>query len=247
MHGFIVNSKEWALVAPGLAKHFRVIAPDLPGFGESERPHEFPYHREGYAEVICDLMAGLDLPRAHVAGHSMGGAIALTLAADYPERVDRLAVINSVSYPFDLPIKGRLPLMPLVGPFVFKKLYNRILFHDYFRKQVFAPGFRYDKAAVDAYYRAFDPPDAREAAYRVLRATIDVASLAPKISKVRAPTLVIWGELDPMFPVEFGARLAREIPGARLEVMAGVGHAPPEEAPARTVELLMRHFGVENP
>ena len=77
IHGFLVNHKEWALVIPGLAKHFRVIAPDLPGFGESERPAEFRYEREGYAEVVRDLIAGLDIPRAHIAGHSMGGAIAL--------------------------------------------------------------------------------------------------------------------------------------------------------------------------
>jgi pimeloyl-ACP methyl ester carboxylesterase len=242
IHGFLVNSKEWSLVMPGLAKHFRVIAPDLPGFGESERPYEFRYEREGYAETVRDLLAGLDIPRAHVAGHSMGGAVAIVLAADHPECVDRLALINTVSYPFDVPLKGRLPLLPVVGPLLFKHLYTRALFHDYFKSNVFAPGFKYDKAAVDAYYRAFDPPDARDAAYRVLHSTVDLASLGPKIPKVRAPTLVLWGELDPMFPVSFGQRLGREIPNARVETLAGCGHAPPEEMPERTVEILTRHF-----
>lgn len=242
VHGFLVNSREWALITPGLARHFRVIAPDLPGFGESERPVNYPYTREGYAETVCDLLAGLEISRAHVVGHSMGGAIALVLAADHPERVDKLAVINTVSYPFELPLKGRLPLLPIVGPLVFKYLYNRPLFHDYFKRNVFAPGFKYDRATVDAYYRAFDPPDAREAAYRVLQSMTDLSSLGPKIAKVRAPTLIVWGELDPMFPVSFGARLAREIPNARLETLPGCGHAPPEEMPERTVDILSRHF-----
>jgi pimeloyl-ACP methyl ester carboxylesterase len=237
-----VNHHEFDALLPGLLRSFRVIAPDLPGFGESERPRDFPYHREGYAETLCDLLAGLDVGPVNVAGHSLGGAISLVLAADHPERVAKLALINSVSYPFELPFKARIPQLPVLGEFVFKRLYNRALMHDYFTRNVFAPGFKYDRASVDGYYRAFDPPDARDAAYRVLHTTLDMASLGPKIPKVRAPTLVLWGELDPMFPVALGARLAREIPGARFETVPGSGHSPPEEAPEKTVELLTRHF-----
>jgi pimeloyl-ACP methyl ester carboxylesterase len=116
------------------------------------------------------------------------------------------------------------------------------VFHSYFRNSVFAPGFAYDRKAVDAYYDAFKTADAREAAYRVLPNTTDLTSLVPKIGRVRAPTLVVWGESDPMFPVALGMRLARDLQHARLETIPGVGHAPPEESPARTAELLLRHF-----
>jgi pimeloyl-ACP methyl ester carboxylesterase len=242
VHGWLVNSKEWSLVIPGLAKRFRVIAPDLPGFGESDYPTEFRYDREGYAETLCNLLAGLEIPRAHVAGHSFGGAVSIVFAADYPERVDRLALINTISYPFNVPLSGRIALFPVVGPFLFKRLYSRSVFHDYFKRSVFAPGFKYDRAMVDAYYDRFSPPAARDAAYRVLPVTTDLTSLGPKISKVRAPTLILWGEQDPMFPVALGTRLSREITGSQLKTLAGCGHAPPEEMPERTIEMLEHHF-----
>lgn len=219
-----------------------MIIPDLPGFGESEKPADFDYTREGFAETILDLLAGLDAPRAHVCGHSMGGAIALTLAADHPERVDRLAVINSVSYPFKPPFTGRLVQLPGIGPFVFKKLYTRPVFKDYFRKSVYAPGFVMDEEAFEYFYRCFDRPDARDAAYRALPAATDLSSLTPKVTRVRAPTLIVWGELDPMFPVSFAQRLHRDILGSELHTLPGCGHAPPEEQPARTAELLIEHF-----
>jgi pimeloyl-ACP methyl ester carboxylesterase len=242
VHGFIVHSGVWSQVIPALAKHFRVIALDLPGSGGSERPREYRYDREAFAETVCDLMAGLDIPRAHIAGHSLGGAVALTLAADHPERVDRLAVINSQCYPFELPVKGRIPLVPIIGEFIFKQLYVRPMFHAYFRDNVFAPGFQYDRAAIDSFYRAFNTPDGRDAAYRVLRSTVDMVSLGPRIAKVRAPALVLWGELDPLFPLDLGMRLARDLPRARLETLPGVGHSPIEERPEAAAALLVRHF-----
>src|SRR5262249_44834636 len=96
IHGIFVNHAEFSGIIPALAKRFRVIAPDLPGFGESEHPRDFPYDREGFSETVCNLLAGLEIPRAFVTGHSLGGAIALVLSADHPERVERLAVINTV-------------------------------------------------------------------------------------------------------------------------------------------------------
>ena len=242
VHGFLVSGRSWHPIVADLAARFRVIIPDLPGFGDSEKPAVFRYDREGYADVLCDLMAGLDVPRAHVAGHSYGGSVALVLAADHPERVDRLALINTLAYPFALPWSGRVALTPVIGGFLFKQLYTRGLFHSYFRNSVFAPGFAYDRKTVDAYYDAFRTADAREAAYQLLPTIGDVTSLIPKIAKVRAASLVVWGESDPLFPISLGTRLARDLQAARFETIPGVGHAPPEESPARTAELLIRHF-----
>lgn len=240
IHGFLVSHREWLPMLPALTRDFRVIALDLPGFGQSEKPARggYPYTREAFAETVADLMSHLGVARAHVCGHSMGGSIALTLAADRPELVDRLVVIDSACFPFDVPLKGRLPLLPVVGPFLFKKLYGRALLRDYFRNEVWSGHPGMDLAQVDAYFDAFDPPEAREAAYACLRTTTDLASLGPKIPRVRAKTLVVWGDDDRIFPLALGQRLAREIPAARLRVVAHSGHAPNEEHPAATAELV---------
>jgi pimeloyl-ACP methyl ester carboxylesterase len=243
VHGYLVSGRAWSRVLPALSEKFRCVIPDLPGFGESEKPADFNYSREGFAESILDLMAGLDAPRANLCGHSMGGAVAMTLAAEHPERVEKLAVSNSVSYPFKPPFSARLVGVPGLGPFIFKTLYNKMVFRDYFRNSVYAPGFKIDEADLDYFYRCFDRPEAREAAYRAFSAATDLTSLVPKVTRVRAPTLIVWGELDPMFPVSLAQRLSRDILGSQLHTLPGCGHAPPEEQPERTASLLLEHFG----
>lgn len=242
VHGMFTSARVWQRVIPRLAAQFRVIAPDLPGFGASEKPTRYAFTREAYAETLCDLLAGVDAPRAHVVGHAMGGAIALTLAADHPEVVDRLAVINTLPARGPMPLQARLSLVPVVGSFLLKQFYTRAAFHGYFRDEVYAPDTRYDRAAVDAWFDAFDPPEARECALRALRSAADVSALGPRIAKVRAPTLVLWGERDRHGPVHMGRRLAYEIPGARFEPIARAAHSPHEELPDATVDALLRHL-----
>ncbi len=244
VHGFLVSHKEWLPMVPFLAEHFRLILPDLPGFGASEKrgAEGYPYTREAFAETIADLMSALGLSRAHICGHSMGGGISLTLAADRPELVDRLCVIDSMSYEFEAPLKGRLPQLPVVGPLIFKRLYGRSLLRDYFRNDVWSGHPGIDLGRVDAYFDDFDPREARDAAYTCLLRTVDVKSLVPKIPRVRAKTLVVWADDDRIIPLALGQRLAREIPGARLRIVPHSGHAPNEEHPRTTAELVIAHL-----
>jgi len=219
-----------------------VIAPDLPGFGASEKPTRYAFTREAFAETLCDLLAGVGVPRAHVIGHAMGGAVGLTLAADHPEVVDHLTVINTLPARGSMPVHTRLSLAPVFGAFLLKQFYTRAAFHGYFRDEVYAPGAAYDRAAVDAWYDAFDPPEARECTLRALRNATDLSSLGPKVAKVRAPTMVLWGERDPHGPVHMGRRLAYEIAGARFEPIARAGNSPHEEAPEPTADAITRHL-----
>ena len=242
VHGMFTSARVWQRVIPRLAQHYRVIAPDLPGFGGSEKPTRYAFTREAYAETLCDLLAGVGVPRAHVVGHDMGGAVALTLAADHPEVIDRLAVINTLPARGPLPAHARLALVPVVGSFVLKQFYTRAAFRGYFRDDVYAPDAAWDRDAVDGWFDAFDPPEARECALRALRGAAEVSALGPRIARVRAPTLVLWGERDRHGPVHMGRRLAYEIPGARFEPIARAAHSPHEEHPDATVDALLRHL-----
>lgn len=244
VHGFLVSHREWEPVLPLLANDFRCIAVDLPGFGKSAKPspEQFAYTRETYAELLGGLLDVLGVDKAHVCGHSMGGGIAMTLAADHPDRVDRLSVVDTVSYPFKPPLKGRLPLLPGIGSFIFKKLYGRTLFRDYFVNEVFSgKKDRVNFDRVDAYYDDFDAPGGRDAAYAALPQTVDVAGLGPKIGQVRAKTLVVWGDEDRIFPLPFGRRLAEDLPDGRLRIVTDSGHAPNEEHPQALADLLVAH------
>jgi len=243
VHGSLCDHRAWRRAAAKLAERYRVIVPDLPGAGASEKPTRYSFTREALAETLCDLLAGVGAHRAHVAGHALGGLLALTLAADHPESVDRIVAVNAVAFRVEYPFRLRVPLVPVIGPVAFKQVFGRQSFHGYFRGDVFARGFAYDRALVDAWFDQFDPPEARECAWQTWqRSVVDVSALGPKLSKVRAPTAVLWGDRDRHFPVYLAQRLAHEIPDARVEAIPGAGHCPPLEQPDATAEAILRHL-----
>jgi pimeloyl-ACP methyl ester carboxylesterase len=230
VHGLFASHRTFEDVIEDLGARFHVIAPDLPGFGESEKPSpaRYAYGVEAHAESVADLIAAFGVGRASVVGHAMGGAIALTLAAEHPELVQRLVVEDAHVYPPALRMNARLPLVPILGGVLFKQLYGRAVFRALVRDQhaPFAPPLE----RIDWHYDMFNSPAARESAYATMRATLDTRAVVARLSRIVAPTLVLWGRDDRLFPVASAHRLAREIPGARLEIM-DAGHAPHEEHP----------------
>jgi pimeloyl-ACP methyl ester carboxylesterase len=238
IHDLMVSHTEWDDVVDELAAEFHVVAPDLPGFGESAKPSpsRYDYGFATLAESMADLLAGLSLGRVHVMGHGLGGAVAMTLAAQHPELVDRVVLIAPTSFPAPLPFRSRLALYPVIGPFVFKQLYGRGLFRAYFREQVYARRDRMNVQRIDELYDQFNGPAARESAYATMRAMLDTRTLVALFGRVRAPSLVVWGRDDLIHPAVFATKLARQLPDARLEIM-DTGHSPAEEAP----EELCRH------
>jgi len=148
-------------------------------------------------------------------------------------------LLDAHCYPIDLNLKARLPTLPFVGRLIFTKLYGRSLFREYFRTDVWNGKGPPSWDRVDRFYDDFDPPEARAAAHQVLLATLDVAPLAALLPSIQAPTLVMWGEDDPLVPLRLGERLARDIPGARLEVIPGACHAPNEQVPEQVAERIL--------
>jgi pimeloyl-ACP methyl ester carboxylesterase len=241
IHDVLVSHLEFESVIGRLATRYRVLAPDLPGFGESEKPAptRYGYGIESFSEAIVDMIAALELGRVSIVGHSLGGATAITLAAEHPELLERLVLVDAMSYPFRLDARSRIPMLPVVGGFVFKQMFGRGMFRRHFRDNVFSPGFALPAERVDRYYDQFNSPAGRESAHAVLLAVRDTRPVVARITRVTAPTLVIWGRHDRMFPPSFGQRLAREIPGARLDVL-DCGHSPNEERPDDFVRCVSR-------
>jgi len=241
LHGLFLDRTTWAPLCDALAESHRVIAPDLPGFGASEKPpaSRFDYHVEAFAEAIADVFAALELGRATVVGHCLGGAVALVLAARHPELVARLVLVDALCDTPRLGRFGRMGLAPFVGGFVLKQLWGQGVFRALFRERI-APETGQNHEKVAHYYATFSEPSARVSALEVLRAVQDPRPLVARTPGVRAPTLVIWGTHDRVVPVVAGRRLAREIAGARLELLSA-GHAPQEDAPA-AVTVAVRRF-----
>jgi pimeloyl-ACP methyl ester carboxylesterase len=226
LHDYLASRVAWDDVVPQLARRFHVVVPDLPGFGESEKPppSRYRYGFDGFAESIVDLLAALGLGRVSVCGQAMGGAVALTLAASHAHVVDRLVLVNPLVYPPRPDALSRIAGVPLLGPLVFKQLYGRSLF-----RSRFAAGAA-SSPRVDRLFEMFDAPAAREAAYATMCSMLDTRPLTASVPRVTAPTLVAWGRSNRVSPVDQGRRLARELGGARFEVF-DCGTSPPEECP----------------
>ncbi|XYI03176.1 alpha/beta fold hydrolase [Sorangium sp. So ce1128] len=239
IHSFLVSHLEFDDVIDALAQRFHVIVPDLPGFGESEKPSpaRYAYGIETFAEAIADLIAAFGVGRAHLVGHAMGAAVAITLAAEHPELVQRLVLEDALCYPFPMSFRMKLPLLPVVGGIVFKQLHGRGMFRSFFREDVFRADAAVPLSRVDRHYDLFNAPSARESAHAVMRAVLDARPVVARLTRVTAPTLVVWGRDDRIFPASGAQRLAREISGAMLEIM-DAGHSPHEERPEEFVALV---------
>jgi pimeloyl-ACP methyl ester carboxylesterase len=151
--------------------------------------------------------------------------------------VQRLVLEDALCYPFPMSFKMRLPLLPVVGGIIFKQLYGRGMFRSFFRDEVFRPSTAVPLSRIDWHYDLFNAPSARESAHAVLRAVLDARPVVARLTRITSPTLVVWGRDDRIFPSASAQRLAREIPGAKLEIM-DAGHSPHEEHPEEFVALV---------
>ncbi len=241
LHGLFMDHTTWDPVGDALGQQYRVVAPDLPGFGQSEKPPEsrFPYGINAFADAVVDLYAGLELGRAILVGHALGGAIAITLAARHPELISRLILVDALCYPASLDLATRVALLPMVGGFAFKQLWGKSAFKAYFKESYLSRDGRIPSPRLDHYYESFNTPAARASALSTLRATRDTRAVVAHIARITTPTLVIWGSEDTLYPAALGHRMSREIPEAGFQLV-GAGHAPQEEQPAEVVAAIQR-------
>ena len=248
LHGLFMDHTTWDHVSEELGRHYRVVAPDLPGFGQSEKPPEsrFPYGINAFADAVVDLYAGLELGRAVMVGHALGGAVAITLAARHPELISRLVLIDALCYAAPQDLASRVALAPLIGGFAFKQLWGKSAFKAYFKESYLSRDARLPSARLDSYYEVFNTPAARASALATLRATRDTRAVVAHIARISTPTLVIWGSEDTLYPAALGQRMSREIPHAGFQLV-GAGHVPQEEQPSEVVEAIVRFCNAPRP
>jgi len=241
IHGFAVSHWCWRHVVPGLAAEHDVIAIDLPGCGESDRPppSSYRYDAPAFMETVLGVLDALGLDRVSLVGHSMGGGVALYTAARRPERVDRLVAIDPLCYPYRMPPEGRLLLTPYIGPALYRTLYTRGMVRYYMRRQVYRDPELVTDEWVDYVWERLNRPGGMEAAHAVLRFCQSPGIIARTVRAIRAPTLVMWGADDRIFPSAFAPRLQADIPGAEASIVKECGHAPPEEKPEAVTRAVL--------
>jgi pimeloyl-ACP methyl ester carboxylesterase len=229
VHGFGGSTFSFRHTIPELARHFRVIAPDLKGFGLSERPPTGDYSLSAQASLVNGLMERLGIERATVLGHSMGGQVAMRLAVDFPQKVERLILVDSATYGL-VHRAARVsfflrPLLPLAALFI---LHNRRSRRTILRSAVHDPAYLTPEV-LEGYFR---PTRMRGHLTALGRLLVDRRADPPlDPSAVTQPTLILWGEQDRWLPPSQGQRLHEQIRDSRLVLIPRAGHLPLEEQP----------------
>ena len=202
LHGLAGSGTWWDRNLPALSAAFSVTTVDLPGFGSSHKDAHLIL--DEVPSQLAALMAEHGIERAHVIGHSMGGLVAGGLAADHPERVDRLVLVDAGFLSLDPKLRHRVTgffrTLPWTAPSILPTLMRDTL---------------------------------RSGPIRMAAATAEVLrqDWSHKLPSITAPTLVLWGEHDRICNPTIGEQIAASVPDARLVVIAGAAHNPMWEKP----------------
>ena len=239
LHGFAQSSYCWREVSACLPD-YRRIALDLKGHGDSDKPRDGSYRVSDQARLVLAAIRALELPELVLVGHSLGGAVALTAAAELQEtgtpRLRGLVLLDAVSFPQRIPWPLQVLRLPLVGEAAAGLAAARLAVRTAFRI-AYHDRSRISEEMVAEHARCMNLPGARAALVSTARHMTDepVWELA---SGVTCPALVIWGRHDPLVPLAVGERLAAALPQARLEILEECGHYPQQEEPEGTARLM---------
>ncbi|MET0663852.1 MAG: alpha/beta fold hydrolase [Ilumatobacteraceae bacterium] len=245
VHGLAGDSRTWDRVMPVLAADHDVIAPDLLGHGESAKPVG-DYSVGAFASGLRDLLAVLDVPSATVVGHSFGGGVAMQLAYQHPELVDRLVLVGTGGLGREVTWFLRALSLPGVE-YVMPLGFPRPLISGANELGRILGRFNPCSPKLGELWRGYSSlADAsnRQAFVKTMRSVIDVGGQTVSATDrlylaTRVPTLIVWGERDAVIPVEHARTAHRAIASSRLEVLGGVGHFPHVEDPNRFNEALV--------
>jgi pimeloyl-ACP methyl ester carboxylesterase len=245
LHGIANSSETWRQVLPGLAERFTVIAPDLLGHGKSAAPRG-DYSLGAHASGVRDLLTALGHERATIAGHSLGGGIAMQFAYQFPERCERLVLVSSGGLGREVHLLLRAASLPgadLVLPLLASRplielgrglggLLGRAPLRPSRDVQTLARGFG-----------SLGSAGSRQAFLHTVRSVIEPSGQRVSANDrlalaARLPTLIVWGERDSIIPLRHGEAAHDAMPGSRLDVFPDAGHMPHDDDARRFVELV---------
>ncbi len=229
LHGFGSSLETWEPWASVLDQQYRVIRFDLPGFGLTGPDPSGDYSDQRTVLLLAALMDQLGIQKADLIGNSLGGKIAWNFAAAYPQRVNRLVLISPDGFAspgFEYGVKPKLPLVMRLLPYTLPRFMLRMNIAI-----AYADPKKLSDATLTRYRDMMLAPGDREA---ILQRTQQVflEPPEPKLAKISAPTLILWGEQDRMIPFSNSSDYLRDIPHAKRVALPGLGHVPFEEEPA---------------
>jgi pimeloyl-ACP methyl ester carboxylesterase len=249
LHGLGGTRASLFETAAELSRHYRVHAPDLPGFGSSCKPALGGYNARWFAEIMLGLMDELGIGRAHIVGNSMGGRIAIEIGLQVPQRVGALGLLcPAVAWVK----RGLHPVVRLLRPEFgllphgfHRSMVASQFWNIFYNRDVIDPAV--GDLMVDEFRRIYHTAGARYAFLAsarniYLEAPFGRTGFYPRLARLQPPALFVWGSHDRIVPAGFERHVSRWLPQARQVTLSECGHVPQVECPERTNRLLMDFF-----
>ena len=228
VHGLLSSSASFKKVLSSAAGGRPAVAVDLPGFGFSDRPWPYDYTVGAQAGALLRYLDARGFDRVALVGNSLGGAVCLIAAAARPKRVAALVLVGSASPIATIPWNFQLLRTPVVGEIEMELLVRPVM-EFALKDRLFARAGRVTAETVDDWWLPVRVPGTRRAVLAAVRSSR--RGYEDLLTRVRVPTLVLWGKEDKILPAEEGFRLSSAISDARLVVLPDTGHLPQEETP----------------
>ncbi len=246
VHGIAGSSTTWGKVMPGLAECASVVAPDLLGHGGSTKAAG-DYSLGALANGIRDLMDALGHDRATLIGHSLGGGVVLQFAYQYPDRCERLVLVGSGGLGKEVGLIFRALSFPgvehLVGPAFVPAVRTRAGAVMRWLQRI---GFPLPASFDEVWqgYESLAEGNTRHAFFRTLHSVVDPSGQAVSATNrlhlaSRVPSMIVWGDRDPIVPVAHARAAHEAMAGSLLHVFEGVGHWPQQDRPEEFVRVVL--------
>ncbi len=243
LHGTSASLHTWQGWADALRGQRRVIRFDLPGFALTGPQPQDDYSIDAYTRFVVALLDHLGVQKVVLGGNSLGGQIAWATAAAYPQRVERLVLVDSAGYPFEpksIPLGFQLARIPMLAPLLQHTLPRSMVESSV--RSVYGDPAKVTPALVDLYYDMTLRAGNRRALGVRLAQPLTLG--AERIATLKLPTLILWGGQDRLIPPDNAQRFAKDIAGSQLVIFDTLGHVPHEEDPVATVAVVKKFLGL---
>ena len=242
IHGIGQYVEHWASAISALAEHHQVYAVDLPGHGKTDKPLNISYTLDDLSQFIKDLMSALGIEKAHIVGHSLGGAISMRLVLRQTAAVDRLVLVDSGGFGREVSMMFRILSLPLLGEmFTRPSLSGSATLLKMF---VHSPANITDEM-IEHNYQMSTLPGAQQSVLKALRTNVNFWGQIDNSPDIRAitsitnPVLVIWGRQDNLIPAAHAEIAAEGFPNVRVQIIDNCGHFPMLEHASEFDRLLL--------
>ena len=239
LHGFANSLQTWRDFAPAAAKQFYVIAPDMPGYGLSDKPVDFDYRNPTQGQFIADFIEQLGLTDAIVGGHSMGGAVAIHTALA-THRVAGVLLFNPGILSTGVPSATQHLFFP-IPRLAARQFGNRAFREQFLKSSYINPDIVTDQVIDEV--MAGSRMQGYLLGTSALMGQYEEGAELPLLEKLTKPTLIVWGAADRNKPLAESEDLRQRIPNSRLVVIDNVGHYVHEEAPQAAAQAVINAQG----